>query len=152
MSKTTINLQKINALINSLQKTPKVKIGILSNKTRKDSNLDNATIGLVHEFGSSNVPRRSFLRMPIMDNLEKNLEASKAFTDKSMDKVLASGSFEPFMKNVGVIGVATVLDAFATGGDGKWEPLNPKTMQQKKIKQILVESQQLRNSIDFEVV
>ena len=132
---------------------PSVVVGVLAGKNprtdaEKKSTQTNAEIGAAHEFGTSKTPRRSFLRMPISENLEKFLQSAGAFDKKTIEKVVKSGSLIEWMKQVGVTAEKVVQTAFATGGFGQWKPSN---MKNKKIHLTLVESTQLRNSITSEV-
>lgn len=141
-------LQKI---IDALKDADKhtAHVGILSRtNARNDAGETNATIGARHEFGLG-VPLRSFLRMPIETELDKQIQVSGLFNKKSIAEVIATGTFEPLVKKIGIVGERTVLLAFDSGGFGRWLPSN---MQDKKVHLTLVESQQLRNSITSEVV
>lgn len=132
-------------------KIPVARVGILGASVRSPSSdkeekepPTNAEIGSYHEFGTSKMPRRSFLKEPIMNHFEEYLvKASRDF------KISSNLDPERFMRKIGILGERIVLDAFHTGGFGKWDAV--KDMDRKKIKQILVESQQLRNSITSDV-
>lgn len=132
---------------------PTAKVGIIGANNRETASSktpNNATIGAAHEFGSPkrDLPQRSFLRVPIADNLENYLEKSGAFDKNVVTELIKAGSLTPWMKKVAVVGKQIVLEAFDTGGFGKWKP---SVMTDKKNKQTLVETQQLRNSITEEV-
>lgn len=135
-------------------KLPSVKVGILgdtNNRTGEEHGPQletNASIGAKHEFGEDGMPVRSFLRVPISDNLQKYLENSGAFDQALADKVAKEGGIWLWMEIVGKIAETIVADAFDSGGFGKWKPSN---MKFKKVQQTLVETQQLRNSISSEV-
>lgn len=146
-----INTKGLDKIIRALKgKLPEARVGILGNKAARPSGgpQNNAEVGAQHEFGDSHLPVRSFLRMPIMDNLQKYLERSNAFDKDTLKKVVNSGSITEWMKKIAVVSESIISDAFATGGFGKWRPSN---MENKKNKQTLVETQQLRNSITSEV-
>lgn len=162
----------LKAIIDTLnEKMPKAKVGIIGAKNGRvpsekrvsktkvnlpmgnssvgsNDTVTNSIIGAKHEFGDHTVPQRSFLRTPIIENFQKYLEKAGAFNQKSFEKVIKEKSFLTYVKKLGIIGETIVLDAFATGGFGKWEPSN---MDHKKNKQTLVETQQLRNSITSRV-
>lgn len=129
-------------------KVPYAKVGVLGDKNARQDHNTNAKIGLKHEFGDDEVPQRSFLRMPITENLQKYLENSGAFDEAAIKEVIKSGSIKVWIQKVGVLGESIVIDAFNSGGFGKWKPSN---MNFKKNHQTLVETQQLRNSITSEV-
>lgn len=166
-SNIELNDRALKQLIKAFKgKLPVVKVGILgkaqtryeatfsdkskSYKVNKKSQIEtsNATIGARHEFGLDGMPVRSFLRMPLIENLNKALSKAGAFDDAALKKVIQSGTIRPWMNKVGVTAVAIVLDAFKTGGGGKWPPSN---MARKKVQQTLVETGQLRNSITWEL-
>lgn len=134
-------------------KAVNAKIGILGQGNVRSpdsakSSTSNATVGAAHEFGTTMLPQRSFLRMPIAEKLPKRLEESGAFTLDALKEVIKEGSFEPYVEKMAIAGVAVVLEAFDTGGFGQWKPSN---MDYKKVKQTLVETHQLRDSISYEV-
>lgn len=153
MEAAELKIDGLNKLVKALKANPpQVRVGILGNSDgRSGSFASNATIGAAHEFGTSRLPMRSFLRIPLTYYLEKELQNSGAFTEDAMKSVIAQKSLLPWVEKMGIIAVGIVLDAFDTGGTGTWAPLMPATMARKKIKQILVETQQLRNSVTYEV-
>lgn len=147
----TFDTRKLDKLMVALKgNLPSVKIGVLGGKNArsKGPGHSNAEIGAKHEFGDEGLPIRSFLRMPITNELGKYLEKSGAFTKEALDQVIAVGSLQAWIEKVGISGVAVVLEAFNTGGYGAWKPSN---MALKETKQTLVETQQLKDSISYEV-
>lgn len=147
-----LNIKPLEQLIKALKDPPVARVGILGSKNYRHGGSSNATIGAAHEFGTTSIPQRSFLRIPIQENLQKRLEAAGALDEQVLKQVIKTGSVVPWLKKVTVIAQGIVLDAFHTGGFGKWAALNPATLKRKKVQQILVETQQLRNSITHEVV
>lgn len=146
-----INTKGLDALIEALGDTtpPVARVGILgSTSARASKDKTNAEIGMKHEFGDEKVPIRSWLRMPLTEKMQEFLEKSGAFTPEVLAEVLESGSIEAWIEKVGVVGVQVVLEAFSTGGFGKWKPSD---MTRKKNHQTLVETQQLRNAVTSEV-
>lgn len=145
----------LDKLLKALKtKPPQTRVGILGDKTvrGKDSGPNagrtNAEVGAAHEFGTTTLPQRSFLRIPISENLQKEMEKSGALDKDALNEVIKSGTLVPWMKKVAVIAEGIVADAFDTGGFGKWQPSD---MTRKKNHQTLIETQQLRNSITSEV-
>jgi hypothetical protein len=135
---------------------PRAKVGVLGKESDRGGNLvkyaediTNADVGLKHEFGTENLPQRSFLRIPITEHLQKFLNKSGAFSTDALKEIMQARSFEPFIRKLGVVGESIVLEGFDSGGFGKWKPSN---MKFKKNHQTLVETQQLRNSIASEVI
>ncbi len=108
----------------------------------------NAFIGACHEFGTSKLPRRSFLRDPLSTNLDSHLKRSGAFKDSVLKEVVATGNLVGWLKAVMVVAEGVVAQAFDTGNQGKWKPSN---MKYKTNWQTLVETHQLRDSITTEV-
>jgi phage gpG-like protein len=146
-----LNIKPLEHLINSFRgKLPIVRVGILGD-TARNKGKSNAEVGAAHEFGTSKLPIRSFLRMPLTDYLNKYLDDSGAFDKNSLNKVVKNGSLIPWMEKVAVVAENVVMDAFDTKGFGKWPSWkNPNYM--NNTGQVLVDTQQLRNSITSEVV
>lgn len=149
MSDEDFDTRKLDNLIKALSKDESTaRVGILGQKNARRDDGSNASIGAKHEFGDEEVPMRSFLRQPITENMQAYLDKSGAFDKAAAKKVVEEKSLVPWLKKVGIIAEQIVLDAFASGGFGKWKPSN---MEYKKNHQTLVETQQLRNSITSEV-
>ncbi len=150
---TTLNLRGLDQLLKALKaKPPVARVGILGSKSARSGTgkgaPTNAQIGAWHEFGTTKLPQRSFLREPISDNLDKRMESSGALDRDVLADVIKSGSVMPWLRKIAILAEAIVAEAFATGGFGKWRPSD---MTHKKVHQTLVETQQLRNSITSEV-
>lgn len=111
-------------------------------------NVTNASIGAAHEFGTSKLPQRSFLRVPIADKLPKEMVDAGLLERNTVMEVIKTKTVVPWLKKVMILCEGIVADAFDSGGFGKWKPSN---MNNKKNKQTLVETQQLRNSITSDV-
>lgn len=167
--KTTNLDQLIKAIKNAL---PRARVGVLGAKTNRNGAANkggrsvnatsgnrptapinvstNAAVGLIHEFGSNQIPRRSFLRVPIADNLQKKLDSSGAFTEDVLLEVIREGSVSPWLEKAAVLGETIVHEAFDTGGFGLWPPWKTPGYS-NNTGQLLVDTQQLRNSITSEV-
>lgn len=141
-----LGLKKLVQIFNG--RMPTARVGILGNTTGRDGQLTNAQVGAFHEFGTSKLPIRSFLRVPILENFRRFLYKSNQFTPGKLKEVVAAGSARKWVEIIGVIAEDVVAEAFATGGFGKWKPSN---MKFKKNHQTLVETQQLRDSITSDV-
>ncbi len=152
----TLDTKGLDKLAKALkQSQPKARVGILGEKAIRSNSggkagegLTNAEVGLFHEMGTSTLPVRSFLRLPMTTIYAKRLEQSGAFDKAALIEVLKTASFRPWLLKAAVIAEQVVLGAFDTGGYGTWVPSN---MRNKKVHMTLVESQQLRNSITSEV-
>ena len=151
----TVNVKGLDQLIKALKaKVPVARVGILGSKTYRKSEgagqPTNAEIGAAHEFGTTKIPQRSFLRVPIANNLEKEMN-SKGMLDKdTLNEVVKSGTLMPWMEKVAIAAEACVSDAFATGGDGKW-PAWKNPNYENNANMLLVDTTQLRESITSEV-
>lgn len=105
-------------------------------------------VGIRHEHGLG-VPRRSFLRMPF---IVKQAEINKQI-NISWEKIISGKSTA--IKELGVLGILgqnISKEAFATGGFGKWEKLNPKTIKAKGSNEILIDKAKLVQSVTNWVV
>lgn len=152
------NLNGLDQLLKAFKgKKPICKIGVLSASARhgkkgKQTSATNAEIGAVHEFGAPgrNIPQRSFLRVPLTDNLQKEMENAGIFHEEQVKKAIELGSLTPWLETIAVIAQGVVMDAFETSGNGKWPSWkDPEYTNEGGM--LLVDSQQLRNSISFEV-
>lgn len=114
----------------------------------KMQSTTNSSIGAKHEFGLEGMPKRSFLRVPIIEHFQSYLDAAGGFDKKTINKVIKENSVIIFVKKLGILGEKIVLEAFNTGGFGKWKASN---MKYKKNKQTLVETTQLRRSITSDI-
>jgi phage gpG-like protein len=147
--------KNLDALIKALKTNmKKVRVGILGGKTMRNNGggqgPTNATIGAAHEFGTDKMPQRSFLRMPISENLQKELESHGAFTEDAAKRVIKEASFVPWLERLMAVGLKIVSDAFDTGGFGKW-PAWKTPGYKNNTGQKLVDTQQLRNSITGDI-
>lgn len=137
----------LGVLVRALNKKAELQVGIIGSARRRKSEQTNAEIGRKHEFGLGTV-KRSWLRMPLIENLESELIKSGAFSREAVREIIKERSMVPWYKKVGIAAEAVIAEAFQTGGFGKWKPSN---MARKKVHQTLVETQQLRNSVTSKV-
>lgn len=179
-SDVKLDLSKLNEIVKILgANAPYAKVGILGPKAQRtegkktltyaevmglgkkikySSNskppLTNVEIGMAHEFGvvSRGLPQRSFLRVPLTTKLAKAFEnqISLAYAKQVFDQVIATKSLLPWVKMMAVLAEGVVLGGFASGGYGKWKKW--KKGYTNNTGNILVDTQQLRNSISFEIV
>lgn len=144
----TVNVKGLEKLLKALKgQQPNCRVGILGEQPRKDGGKTNAEVGAAHEFGTTTLPKRSFLRVPIIEGLDAEMESSGLLTEKTTKEVIRSGSVAAWLFQVATCAEACVADAFATGGNGKWK----ETKRENNTGMILVDTQQLRNSITSEV-
>lgn len=155
----TINTKGLDQLLKALNaRPPTARVGVLAdttarkNNTTKGSIPTNAEVGAAHEFGAParGLPQRSFLRVPITDNLDKRLEQEGMTDEQALKDVIKSGSVLPWVKTVTAIAKGIVTEAFATGGFGKWKGWSD-SHYSNNAGQLLVDTKQLRDSIVMEV-
>ena len=158
MSDTAIasyNIDGLEQLLKALnQKQPRCRVGIINDKaTRANSKSNNAEIGAAHEFGTEKkgkgIPMRSFLRVPISNNLQKEMERSGLFDEQALKDVVISGSVKPWLEKVAACAVACSEDSFTQGGPGwpAWKDPN----YSNNTGQLLIDNHRLRDSITYEV-
>lgn len=132
---------------------PSIKVGIMGEKVSRTGGTgkerpNNAMIGLFHEFGTKNkdgsqrMPMRSWLRAPLMDNMGKAINNLKE--QKKLDiKLLAH--------QIGASALGIIQEGFTNNGYGEWEPTKTGKGIKPKTGNILVDTQQFRDSITFRV-
>lgn len=136
-----------------LSKSFEARVGILgtnSSNSREDKSfLTNSDIGFKHEFGSrsENIPKRSFLREPMMEKLNDDVIKKRL----KLKKIIESLDMKSFFVTLGIIGESVVQRAFSTRGFGKWPPNSPATIARKKSDSPLIDTAQLRKSITSDV-
>lgn len=147
----TFEIKGLDQILKALKMAPPVcRVGILGEKDSRSGNQhSNATVGAAHEFGTTKISQRSFLRIPITENLNKQLESSGALDKDTLSNVIKMGDVKPWLKKIGIEAEKVVQDAFDTGGSGKW-PAHARGYT-NNTGMLLVDSTQLRNSITSEV-
>ena len=132
----------------------KTNVGVIGGEERPsdDGNIDNAGIGLVHEYGSAKkgIPARSWLRMPIIEGVDRIIKAvskKKKEIEKSVDDE------DPKVLNevLGIAAEAEIQEAFSTSGYGDWAPKKPTSKNKDKQKPLIL-SGEFRQSITSQVV
>ena len=142
----------LDKIVEQLKLNMGVKIGLFAGiKDRVDSKgkslLNNATIGLSHEFGnfSKGLPRRSFL----VDTFTLKRDLFARYIGFIIGANLKDK--KKALDEIGVAGENLVQKAFDTGGFGKWQALSPVTVAKKGFDQILVHTSQLKKGIGHKV-
>lgn len=109
-----------------------------------ESTLSNADIGLIHEKGSpkNNIPRRSFLEVPLTTKMPKVMAKIGALLLKGINEF----NIEEAYAKLAAIGEGIVLQAFPTSGYGTWPALK------RGGPSHLIKTAQLRQSIATRVV
>lgn len=146
-------LRKITKEIKELT-TKEIKIGIAADVgtyTNKDGSVGPkiVEVGRWHEYGLGDNPRRSFLRVPMID---KQFIIQKHIKDGWNSILSGKGTALNELGKLGIVGQEISKGAFATGGYGTWKKLNPQTIKKKGSSEILIDTGKLVNSIHSWVV
>lgn len=149
---TTINVKGLDQLLKALKTKPPVcRVGVLGEKDARTGKVpSNASVGAAHEFGTSKMTKRSFLRMPLTDHLSQTMESYGLTDQDTLKAVVKEGSIRPWLLKVAKAAETTVAEAFATGGFGKWAPWKNENYT-NNTGEILTDTKQLRDSITSEV-
>jgi len=143
------NFKKLEQLNKNAKVKMIAKIGILgddANRTDDETQLTNAEIGLVHEFGSKDgdIPRRSFLEDPL---IIKKDEINKTIGKLIIEHLTEPNGMTKIFKKVGIEAERIIQEAFASGGFGTWTDLDKKTIKRKGSSSKLIDKGELRKSI-----
>lgn len=162
-AKVSFDQDALKALLKGIEEKLVVRVGILGEKPReqeesksktkkeaKKEPLSNADIGLIHEKGSKsrNIPRRSWLQVPLEDHLPK-------FFSKLGPEVIQKIIQEQNVKAYELLGIECerlIEIGFDTRGYGKWPAIKISTAAHKGSDAILIDSGQLRKSVTSAVV
>ena len=128
-----------------------IKIGLpekVANNPHDDSVLTVAQVGRIHEYGvpEKNIPKRSFIREPIIDN-QKNIKKliKKKFEEVSQNRTSSLKA----LNQLGLYGQGLSQKSFT---NNNWDSLNPATIKAKNGKSNpLINTGQLRQSITYSV-
>ena len=138
-----------NVVKEALKDSYKTRVGLLGQKGSQDRDgMTNADIGLIHEFGSitRGIPRRSWLRKPLEENIMKWVKSHAEEYKKYMEK----GDLKKWYLMLGLEAERIIQEAFSSGYD--WKPLSPKTVEKKKSEKILIDTSELRRSVSSQVL
>lgn len=118
----------------------KAKAGVYKATT---SDLSNADLGAIHEFGGGNSPARSWLRLP----LTKKAAWIVAQAARGAKQLLAAGRMDEVLARMGISAEVSIIDAFETDGWGTWPPNAPSTIAKKGSSAPLIDTGQLKRSV-----
>lgn len=172
-SSASIDLTGMNALMRAVNQRLVTRVGILGDRSRLkqmegesktafskrlkihsggsgDVSQTNASIGLAHEKGvaSRNLPRRSWLEVPLQDHLPEHFAKIGA----EMMKKIVEENREQDYEELGIVAEQIIQQGFETGGYGKWPDIKEETKTRKGSSAILIDSGQLRKSITHDVI
>lgn len=126
-SKMSIDIEKLKEMYENMKHRPEIQVGVFaSSSSRKKGGLTNADLAAIHEYGSPahHLPPRSMLKVPIKDHIA---EIMAPLRGQAVKLVNSKGSMA-LWKSIGIAAEKVVLQAFATGGFGKWAPLTRGTL------------------------
>lgn len=111
----------------------------------------NAKKGATHEFGSvsNNIPKRSWLKMPLETYSSELLETAKNIVNNNLEQGEANS--KEVATALGITAENIIQNAFATGGFSKWAKLSAKTIKLKGHDTILIDKAELVNAIQSKV-
>ena len=143
MKKNDLTLfNKISKEIKQLSKHD-VMIGLPKDVGTYPNGMTVLEVGEKHEFGIG-VLRRSFLRAPL---IQQQKTVNKAI-DKGWKNILNGKTTAIKELNIlGIVGQNISVDAFKTGGYGKWEDIKQSTKDNKGSDEILMDTGKLRQSV-----
>nr|DAK80367.1 MAG TPA: virion morphogenesis protein [Caudoviricetes sp.] len=124
-----------------------VVVGVTAKSNARSDEITNADLAMIHEFGSPahNIPERSFLREPLINNAEAVANLAK----NAIGKFIAGEiSLETAL---GYVGEEAKGISKAAVADGISPALKPATIKRKKSSKPLIDTGQLLNSITYEV-
>lgn len=124
-----------------------VVVGVTAKSNARSDELTNADLAMIHEFGSPthNIPERSFLRKPLINNAEAVANLAK----NAIGKFIAGEmSLETALGYVGEEAKGISKEAVTNGIS---PALKPATIKHKKSSKPLIDTGQLLNSITYEV-
>jgi hypothetical protein len=127
-----------------------VAVGVLANEATArvyEGGSNVLQVAAANEFGTTKTPQRSFLIMP------QELKANEInnFIKIQLAKVLEGREVVQALGLIGTYAVNVSVDAFASGGFGRWEALNPKTISAKGSSAPLIDRGILKNSVTYEI-
>lgn len=163
----TIVTDKTAALREALKKltSQEVLVGIPEAKAAREGEMNNATLGYIHDKGSpaQNIPARPFMEPGIAKKRDDIVAELRAAGEAALD--MQPGKIDQRLQRVGLIAQAGIRSMF---GGGEMAPLKPETIasrtnakgrakNQKKMGDggaaavPLIDTGQLRNSISYVV-
>ena len=146
-------LEKLSKYVKQLEKARRLEVAVglpLEKASAKiyENGQTVLSVGASHEFGTKDLPRRSFLR----DTFTHKKKEIKADLDKRFKQVLSGKqNAENALNLVGIAARNYVIEAFRTQGFGHWPDDSDLTKERKKSDTVLIDTGTLRNSITWVV-
>jgi hypothetical protein len=123
----------------------RVCVGVLGNAKAKRSkgSIDNVQLAAIHEFGTSTVPARPFIRPAVALHHEEYVAA----LDRIQKRVVRGADVDVELGRLGMKAVGDIR-VYITRGSSIPPPLKPETIKRKGSSRALVDTGQLLRSID----
>ena len=145
-----VNFDGLKKLKSALSSNLETKVGIISGSKERtnEGGINNATLGMIHEFGSfaKGLPARSWLRMPIEQKSDE-IQQDIIKASDSIEESFADGNAEALYEALGLAAEKQIQTSFETGGFGQWKGNSPSTQRSKGSSSPLIDTGQLRESI-----
>lgn len=147
MAKATVKIKldtrKLDALVEAMRalSSQRVKVGVLG-----AAGSENVVKAVANEFGTADIPERSFLRATFNAQRAAYVNALRRAVDAIVMRRMTP------QQALGLLGVRVVADVQQTITEIDTPPLAPSTVAAKGSTQPLIDTGRLRASIAFEVV
>ncbi len=140
-AKIKIDSSKLQGLIKQFSgKSPVGKVGVLDDAPARinatGEEIDNATLGYIHEFGEEGQEERSWLRASLMGHFPNTVKLPNDVTPLVIVTEMSKNGYE------------AIMGAFDSEGYGAW-PQSLGAMTEGRL--TLVDTEQLRDSVSYRV-
>ena len=135
----------IKAVKDRVKKSGTVDVGIIDAGTHDSGDLTVAQIGFQHEFGTSSIPERSFIRSTLQDQKKEIRTRQKRYMSKI---ILGDLTTESGLKLLGQWMAAEIKDKIVKI---RTPPNSPRTIAIKGSSNPLIHTEQMKNSVTYEV-
>ena len=145
-SKTTVidkGANNIEAEIKKIARRPFVKVGLIGTERHEDSKVTVTAVGAAHEFGTSKIPQRSWLRSTYDVKHGAWFNKTKQLFSKIMIGKLRT---ETALDVMGLLIVSDIKRKIKAG-DSSWPPLADSTIEAKGSSRPLIDTGQFINSV-----
>lgn len=144
----------IMARLKTLESKPYVKVGVLESAGDKQTDIGTAAgltvaqVATFHEFGTERTPERPFIRTTMTEKEAELMAETKRLRDDVIFKGMST------FKALSLLGlkIQSAIKKKITEGDPAWPALAQSTIDAKGSDKPLIDTGQLRNSIQYEVV
>lgn len=150
MSDLKSNLKKLQGYAAAIEVATRSKVAVGLPKESAASKVYGdgirvIDIGIAHEFGTKDIPQRSFLRAPFLKHKTELNQVIQA----QFKKVFEGADVDSALGIIGVKATNISRGAFRTGGYGDWPDIQDATKAAKGSSRILIDTGTLRNTITW---